>query len=84
LKVTILIVSSSPQFTVAPRAMEGSFDLTVQTVQRAVELIPGASVVRTDADTGVVIVEVPNDLITDFKRAIGQRFCVDPNAKLQF
>jgi len=64
--------------------MGGSFDLTVQTVQRAVELIPGACVLRTDADTGVVIVEVPNDLITDFKRVLEQRFFVDPNANLQY
>jgi hypothetical protein len=82
--VIILTRSSSQQLTVAPRDRGGAFDLTVQAVQHAVEGAPGARVLRADSDTGVVVAEVPNDLIADFKRVLGDAFFVDPNAKLKF
>jgi hypothetical protein len=82
--MTILTRLSSQQLTVAPRDRGGTFDLTVQAVQRAVKSAPGARVLRADSDTGVVVAEVPNELIADFKRVLGDAFFVDPNAKLNF
>lgn len=81
--MTMLSQVSLQQLTVAPRD-RGAFDLTAQAVQRAVEGTLGARVLRADPNTGVVVAEVPNDLIADFKRMLGDAFFVDPNAKLRF
>jgi hypothetical protein len=82
--VTILGASSLQQFIVASRDVGASFDLTVQAVQRTVASTPGARVLRTDSDTGVVVVEVPKDQFVDFKTGLGDGFVVDPNAGLQY
>jgi hypothetical protein len=81
-KMTILTRLSSQQLTVAPRERGGTFDLTVQAVQRAVEGARRACAARR-CRRRVVVVEVPNDVIADFKRALGDAFFVDPNAKLR-
>jgi hypothetical protein len=76
---------SSPRtFTVASRDAKAPVDRTIQAVEDALRPLPGATIVRTDREIGVVIIQIGDQQIEKIREELGDGFMVDPNATLKF
>ena len=88
--VTLMADQSNPEdetslrtFTVASRDLAAPFDLTVQSVESALQSLPSANIVGADQDIRVVIIQVPANQIDQVRGALGEGFMIDPNAQLK-
>jgi hypothetical protein len=70
------------EFTIASRDLSVPFAEVQKSVNSVLQSFPAASIVRSDSEIGVVVVQVPDDQIPAIRTSLGDGFSIDPNSSL--
>ena len=75
---------STTSFLVMPRDPNMSAETLRHALDRVLAAVPGTRFQDLRSDTGVAVLEIPNDKAPEVRSMLGEWFVVEPNAPLGY